>query len=77
LYYFKDSQQFSDIFLREKSQNRTSKGEYYIAPLYNALIQAGCTIYYEVIDPKHIEFCGTPDEYRHLVAKENVRSENE
>lgn len=77
LYYFKDSKKFSDIFLREKSQNRTSKGEYYIAPLYNALIKAGSKIFYKIINLKYIEFCGTPDEYSYLVAKESTENKRQ
>jgi NDP-sugar pyrophosphorylase family protein len=66
LYYFKNSQQFNEIFLQAKSANKTSKGEYYIAPLYNALLSQGEKIFYQLIEHKDIEFCGTPEEYESI-----------
>ncbi|MDR2239754.1 MAG: glycosyltransferase family 2 protein [Zoogloeaceae bacterium] len=76
LYYFKDSRQFNEVFLQEKSKNRMSKGEYYIAPLYNIFIKNGYKIFYQVVQHEHIEFCGTPEEYKYLIMKEDAKSEH-
>jgi hypothetical protein len=73
LYYFKDSRKFNEIFVQEKSKNRTSKGEYYIAPLYNILIDQGQRIFYQIVERALIEFCGTPEEYRQLIAAEKEK----
>ena len=39
------------------------KGEIYIAPLYNFIIEFGGDVYYDLIEPKNIIPCGTPEEY--------------
>lgn len=63
LYFFRKKSDFDRIFEMALEKNATVKGEYYIAPLYNLLIQAGKDIRYHVIHEDRITFCGTPDEY--------------
>lgn len=69
LYYFKSQQQFCSIFEQAIAANEQVKGEFYIAPLYNRLIEAGGVVKYDVIGPEQIDFCGTPDEYEALLKK--------
>lgn len=66
LYYFRKSGDFTMAFERMLSNNAKSKGEYYIAPLYNALIAQGKGIFYHEISPQELTFCGTPSEYERL-----------
>ncbi len=66
LYYFKNLQIFRDAFLHATISNETAKGEYYIAPLYNYLIDHGFNIKYLLIDSEDIEICGTPEEYQEM-----------
>lgn len=43
------------------------KGELYVAPLYNHLIQQGKELHYNLIDKEEVIFCGTPDEYLEII----------
>ncbi|MDR6714703.1 hypothetical protein J2W83_004339 [Pseudomonas hunanensis] len=67
LYYFKNKLEFDQIFELALRSNDTAKGEYYIAPLYNAMIKEGKCIKYDLIELNQVIFCGTPDEYESLV----------
>lgn len=69
LYYFRSQLQFRSIFEQAIAANEQVKGEFYIAPLYNRLIDAGGMVKYEVIGLEQIDFCGTPDEYESLLKK--------
>lgn len=69
LYYFKSQLQFRRIFEQAMAVNEQVKGEFYIAPLYNRLIEAGGMVKYEIIGSEQIDFCGTPDEYEALLKK--------
>lgn len=70
LYYFRKCGDFKAIFESMLKNNATSKGEYYIAPMYNALIAQGKDIRYNEIDSGKLIFCGTPKEYENLKRKE-------
>lgn len=70
LYYFKSQKQFCAVFEEILTKKETTKGEYYIAPLYNSFIEKGLDIKYEIIPLNEILFCGTPDEY--LTLKEEM-----
>ncbi|MCR6577731.1 glycosyltransferase family 2 protein [Campylobacter insulaenigrae] len=63
LYYFKKTKDFKDIFYIIKKDNILIKNEFYIAPMYNYLIQKGKIIKYNEISIDDIKFCGTPEEY--------------
>lgn len=67
LYYFKHTGDFLDAFTFNFSQAITHKGEYYVAPLYNYLIQKNKDIRYFEISKQDIIFCGTPEEYYKLI----------
>lgn len=66
LYYFKKVKDFKDAFDTMKKQDDFSKGELYIAPMYNYLIKKGLLIKYYKISLDEIVFCGTPDEYERI-----------
>lgn len=66
LYFFKYTSDFMNLVNNALSKQEFSKGELYIAPLYNQLIQENRIINYILIDHSLIEFCGTPDEYRDI-----------
>ena len=70
LYYFKKKSVFEKLFLSAKENQKTTKNEYYIAPLYNDLIEAGSVVFYDLIENERILFCGTPDEYQQLLKED-------
>ncbi|ECP6258010.1 capsular biosynthesis protein [Campylobacter coli] len=67
LYYFKKSLYFKEIFSLMQKNNDLTKGELYIAPMYNYLIAERADIRYYEIELKEIIFCGTPQEYERLI----------
>ena len=70
LYYFRRVADFKAVFESMLKNNQKAKGEYYIAPMYNALIAQGKDIRYYEIPTNQIIFCGTPQEYENLKSKE-------
>ena len=66
MYYFKSKNLYCYFFEKNLKMGNKSKGEYYIAPLYNDYIKQGFDIKYELIEQDNIYFCGTPDEYEAL-----------
>ena len=70
LYYFKRKSVFERLFLSAKENRKTAKNEYYIAPLYNDLIEVGSIVFYDLIENERILFCGTPDEYQQLLKED-------
>ena len=67
LYYFKNVEIFTQLFKEVSSKSDKTKGEYYIAPLYNYLIRDKRKVFYDVIDASRLKFCGTPAEYDSLL----------
>lgn len=69
LYYFASTALFTDAYERylARPQAEWAKGELYIAPLYNTLIQDGHAIHYHLIATDDVIFCGVPDEYYHFL----------
>ena len=71
LYYWKSSKVFCDIY--EKTLNEGAGnlqgGEFYIAPMYNLLIEGGGDVRYNVISNDDIIFCGTPCEYEKFITR--------
>jgi len=63
LYYFNSIITFKEIFEQAYKVRAMDKGEFYIAPLYNFIIESGGSVYYDLIEPKNIIPCGTPEEY--------------
>lgn len=67
LYYFKSANLFKHYVTIEIE--KSSEQEIYIAPLYNAYIQAEQIIKYVEVTLEDIHFCGTPDEYKDMLDK--------
>jgi len=64
LYYFKSGDVFLKLFEDAKSANSALvNNEYYIAPLYNLMIEQGADIRYDLVKFEDITFCGVPAEY--------------
>ena len=55
-----------------KPASEAERRERYVAPLYNALIGRGDRIALELIDASDVVFCGTPPEYEHVLASEEI-----
>lgn len=66
LYFFKNISVFLTLVDDALDRQDFVKGELYIAPLYNRLIQENKKIGYELIGSNQISFCGTPDEYQEI-----------
>ena len=69
LYYFKNAIDFKKVFEKMLEKNERSKSEFYIAPMYNHLINLGKDIRYSKIYLDNIIFCGTPTEYKNVLEK--------
>lgn len=67
LYYFSKAYDFMQAFENTFKNGTKIKNEYYIAPLYNELIQGSKDIRYHLIDTNEVIFCGTPSEYEALL----------
>ncbi len=65
LYYFKTRTLFERAFAAGKE--KMVKGEIYVAPLYNELIQAGKKIRYHLIEQTDILLSGVPEEYERFM----------
>ncbi len=65
LYHFNSKQDYLSAYhaYLSKPQHEWEKGELYIAPLYNYLIEKGASIHYHLIDRDEVIFCGVPEEY--------------
>lgn len=65
LYYFASIESYSEAYQHYLGlpQKQWEKGELYVAPLYNYLIQQGKKIHYHLIERNEVIFCGVPDEY--------------
>ncbi len=65
LYHFKNIQDYFSAyeFYLSLPKEQWEKGELYVAPLYNYLINLDKDIHYHEISRNDVVFCGTPDEY--------------
>ncbi|WP_256357579.1 glycosyltransferase family 2 protein [Halomonas sp. 18071143] len=72
LYYFSSLRIFNQIFEEMEVQGGFVKGELYVAPMYNYLIEKGLPVLYDLIDKSKISFCGTPAEYVALLDKADI-----
>ena len=62
-YYFSSCSLYEELY-REyySSSENLKKGEKYVAPLYNYLIEKGKEVYISVVDSRTIHVLGTPEE---------------
>lgn len=73
LYYFRNAKYFTDAFeqYRLTPESEWPKGELYIAPLYNLLIERGDSVHYHLIHHNEVIFCGTPEEYTEFLTQKH------
>lgn len=71
LYYWRSAQQFADIFsiFASKNVSELQGREFFIAPMYNTLINNGGDVRFTIIPSDEVIFCGVPDEYRQFIAQ--------
>lgn len=60
LYHFNQAADYLEVAKSAIMNNETIKGEFYIAPLYNKLIEKGKKFILDFVDEKHV--LGTPEE---------------
>ena len=60
-YYFRSAKLYSDLYNEFYVQSNVEK-EYYIAPMYNRLIERGGEVRIQSIDSKYVHVLGTPEE---------------
>lgn len=72
LYYFKHKGLFDSAYGEAKADKNTVNSEYYIAPLYNYLIQSGHVVKYGIVPFESLTFCGTPEDYEEIVRRAKV-----
>lgn len=61
IYYFNRAETFMSSFKLEMLS--PSASELYVAPLYNHIIEHNGQVYYDVVLPSDVIFCGVPDQY--------------
>lgn len=73
LYHFNNYLDFCNSFNNYLSlpKNKWEKGEIYVAPLYNWLINSGKRFVYIKVPKNLLSFFGTPDEYNNFLKKLN------
>ena len=71
LYYWRQSKAFCEAFENTylMKNNEEIKSEFFIAPLYNYLINLDKKVHYSIIDVSEVIICGTPQEYEDLCIK--------
>jgi hypothetical protein len=73
LYHFRRAGDFRWTYRNpEPPASEAEHRERYVAPLYNSLIARGDRIAFKVIDPSQVVFCGTPEQYEHVAASEEI-----
>ena len=65
-YYFSRAGDFRQAYEHSLQQQETTLGEYYVAPLYNHLIQLGKKYKVDLVPLEEVIFCGVPAEYENL-----------
>ncbi|WP_425653325.1 glycosyltransferase family 2 protein [Vibrio campbellii] len=65
LYHFNSLELYLSAYYHylEKPISEWEKGELYVAPLYNYIIEKGYEIHYNIINREEVVFCGVPEEY--------------
>ena len=63
LYYFKSCKLYQDLYEEfYKDDSNLEKGEKYIAPLYNYMIEKGMKVNISIVPNKRVHVLGTPEE---------------
>jgi hypothetical protein len=74
LYHWKSASSFCKVFESTilLSRDELQGGEYYIAPMYNQLIQNGGDVRYSVVERNSVIFCGVPSEYQDFLISKAI-----
>lgn len=64
LYYFKNWNDFKEIYLRYKEEIKNNFKEVYIAPMYRYLLQKNKKIGYMILEEKDVYILGTPEDLK-------------
>lgn len=74
LYFWRSAFKFMALYERYQSRpvDEVDAGEYYIAPMYNDLIEEGGEVHFSVIDREDVIFCGVPSEYLDFTGQHNA-----
>jgi len=77
IYFWRRSGDYWRIYQNHFDQivNKAPNGEFYIAPMYNDLIQEGKTVHYSIVANDDVIFCGVPHEYEEFCRVNADRSE--
>jgi len=75
LYYFKRYGDMADAFREAVQSGNVQAGEYYVAPLYNRLIEHGLDIRFNLIANDRIVFSGVPSEYEALLLNDHFSAQ--
>ena len=69
LYFWRYARDFIRVFneYQQTSSKDLDAGEYFIAPMYNQMINEGADIRYSIISPDEVIFCGIPAEYESFI----------
>ena len=69
VYYWRSVSLYKRVFdlYKEKDVSVLDGGEYYIAPMFNYIINEGGDVRFSVIEKKEVIFCGVPEEYESLL----------
>lgn len=72
LYYWKSALKFMSLYenYQSKPLADVDAGEYYIAPMYNDLIEQGGDVHFSIISHDDVVFCGVPSEYIEFIENE-------
>lgn len=65
LYHFKNFSVYESAYQKmlHAGESGKAKGEYYVAPMYNYIIENGGAVRFDVVQSEKLIFSGTPDEY--------------
>ncbi|MCR5735165.1 MAG: glycosyltransferase family 2 protein [Lachnospiraceae bacterium] len=67
-YYFRTCRLYETMYNEYYSDpSRLEKGEKYIAPLYNHMIEKGMKVYISDVDPQSVHVLGTPSELNEFI----------
>ena len=68
-YYFKSCALYANLYNTYYADGRLEKGERYVAPLYNELINKGGEVYISIVDTHKVHILGTPEEIKDFEMK--------
>ena len=68
LYHFARSDLFRSLYADATRAGAITRGERYVAPLFQRAIERGASIWYNEVPADQVRLCGTPADYERLAA---------